>query len=219
MDSNFTQSRRLVRSRWRPDRVASLLEDAPPPMLNRERRTDGSWTSMDMLSTFHSFQDLSHAVRGCHKTVNKCARRAVDCESAVRSCRLSGCEKVLSDGSWAGHSRIVSSNPKTISLPRLHLSDLVPSLPTCSSLLTLRALNILDLTSSCASTSTPHLCSNRPIPCLWQKVFGGLRIDGQHWFHLVLQITQTTTTSLLTQTLPTLQCCCIQLCLCGAPCK
>ena len=30
--------------------------------------------AMMKLGTFHSFQTLSHAVRGCHKTVNKCAR-------------------------------------------------------------------------------------------------------------------------------------------------
>ena len=41
------------------------------------------------------------------------------------------------------------------------------------------------------STNTPHLrVSNLPIPCLWETVFGGLRIDGQHWFQHITKITQ-----------------------------
>ena len=44
MDSNFTQSQRLVRSHRWPDRVASLLKDAPLPKFEKERADGG----MDM---------------------------------------------------------------------------------------------------------------------------------------------------------------------------
>ena len=69
MDSNFSQSRRLVRSHRRPDRVASLLKDAPLPMLNQSDAQTEDGHAMMKSDTFQSFQDLSHAVRGCHNSV------------------------------------------------------------------------------------------------------------------------------------------------------
>ena len=84
--------------------------------------------AMMQCDTFHSFRNLSHAVRGCDKTIHKCAQTSrltctcykkpvekwqVDCEamfrSVVGSCTLSGCQKVLSAGSWARPTCVVSS--------------------------------------------------------------------------------------------------------------
>ena len=84
--------------------------------------------AMMKFDTFYSFRNLSHVVRGCNKTVNKGAQTSrltctchekleekwqVDCEAKLRgvvgSCRWSGCQEVLSDGSWAGPCCVVSS--------------------------------------------------------------------------------------------------------------
>ena len=46
VDSNFTQSRRLVRSHRRPDLVASLLKDAPLPMLTESAQTEDGHAMM-----------------------------------------------------------------------------------------------------------------------------------------------------------------------------
>ena len=74
VDSNFTQSGHLVRSHRRPDRVASLLKDAPLPMLNQNDAQTEDGHAMMKFDTFQSFRDLSHTVRGCNETVNKCAQ-------------------------------------------------------------------------------------------------------------------------------------------------
>ena len=105
-------------------------------VLNQSDAQTEDGHAMKKLDTCHSFWNLSHAVRGCHNNCRKwqrmsqlsaeksalmldqlmCTRRQrperkwqVDCESAVRSCMSSVCEKVLSDGSWAGLSCVVSS--------------------------------------------------------------------------------------------------------------
>ena len=84
---------------------------------------------MMQCDTVHSFRNLSHAVRGCNKTVHTCAQTSrltctcyknpvekwqVDCEakfrSVVGSCRLTGCQKALSAGSWAGSQVCVVSS-------------------------------------------------------------------------------------------------------------
>ena len=57
----------------RPDRVASSLTDAPLPMLTESDGLTEDGHALKTLDTFLSFQNLSHAVRGCHETVNKCA--------------------------------------------------------------------------------------------------------------------------------------------------
>ena len=69
MDSNFAQSRRLVRSHKRPDRVASLLKDVPLPMLNQNDLQMEDGHAMMKFDTFPSYRNLSHAVRGCHNSV------------------------------------------------------------------------------------------------------------------------------------------------------
>ena len=124
------------RSHRRLDRVASSLKDAPLPMLDQSNVRTEDRHAMMKLDTFQSFRDLSHAVRGCNTNCRKCTRMSqpsaeksalmldkqmctrrqkpvrkwqIDCEGAVRSCLWSSCEKVLSEGSWAGLSCVVSS--------------------------------------------------------------------------------------------------------------
>ena len=64
------------------------------------------------------------------------------------------------------------------------LSGLVSRSSKFSSTLTLRTPNFLDLTSSCIHV----LQSTNPLSV--EAVFGGLRINGQRWLHLVTQVSQ-----------------------------
>ena len=61
-------------SHRRPDGVASLLKDAPVPMLTKGDGQTEDGHAMIKFDTFHSFQNLSHAVRESNETVNKCAQ-------------------------------------------------------------------------------------------------------------------------------------------------
>ena len=59
-----------------------ILKDAPLLMLNQNDAQTEDGHAMMKYGTFHSFQNLSHAVRGCKETVNKCAhtsRRTCTC--------------------------------------------------------------------------------------------------------------------------------------------
>ena len=60
-------------------------------------------------------------------------------------------------------------------------NGLVPRSATCSSLLTLRTRNLLDLISSCIHKYAPLICFQ-------VSVFSGFRVNGQHWFQLVAQV-------------------------------
>ena len=101
------------RSNKRPDKVASLLKEAPRPMSNQSHAQPEDGQAIMKFDTFQSFWDLSHAVRRCHNNCRKCARmsqlspeksvltlhflvcmrrqraarkKQVDCEGAMRSC-------------------------------------------------------------------------------------------------------------------------------------
>ena len=73
--SIFAHSVRLNHRLWWTFAPTSANSRYKQPQL--VTKSDGQMEdghAMMKLSTFHSFQTLGHAVRGCHKTVNKCAR-------------------------------------------------------------------------------------------------------------------------------------------------
>ena len=80
---DFTHSRRLIRSHKRPDRVASLLKDAPLPKFKPGRCADGGWTCDDEVCHFShipeleprsAWMSLQVEQKGRHMTtVDKCA--------------------------------------------------------------------------------------------------------------------------------------------------
>ena len=98
MDSTVTLSRRLVAPTG--GLTGSPPRDAPVPMLTMGDGPTEDGHAMMECDTFHSFRNLSHAVRGCNETVNKCAKTSrltctchktpaekwqVDCEAKLRA--------------------------------------------------------------------------------------------------------------------------------------
>ena len=78
----------------------------------------------------------------------------------------------------------------------------VPTSVTFSSLLTLRTLNLLDLTSLCIKKYATSVCFNRAIPCMWRlfSAFASTARTGFIWYPR----SHNNDTIPLTQMLPTL---------------
>ena len=118
-------------------------------MLNQSDMQTEDGHAMMKFDTFHSFQNLSHAVRGCQNSVlllkldqNRRHMTTVDLMCTHITTRVcvsprygsgnltvklpwevvgsQACQKVVSDGSWAGLSCVVSSMPP-IFLPKIHM--------------------------------------------------------------------------------------------------
>ena len=70
------------------------------------------------------------------------------------------------------------------------LIGLVSRPAKCSSLLTLRTRNLLDLTSSCIHRYASSVCFNRPSPCLWSMCSVAFAPMARTRFHLVTQIAE-----------------------------
>ena len=133
------QSRRLFAHTGGLTGSPLLLNDAPLPMLSQRDVQTEDGHAMMQADTFHSFQHLSQRERWCirHECRRHDCSAHMDTETVVdkealtkgrgslllkpgfsttrvhvspkTSCRQPGCEKVLSDGSWAGLSCVLSS--------------------------------------------------------------------------------------------------------------
>ena len=74
MDSNFTQSRRLLAYPGGLIGSPSYSKNAPLPMLHQNHAQTEVGYALMKFDTLQSFRNLSHAVRACHNNCQQCAR-------------------------------------------------------------------------------------------------------------------------------------------------